>query len=154
MIPSAPGASAAGPSIAALWWQKGLIYQIYPMSFMDSNGDGCGDLRGIIGRLDYCRWLGIDALWLSPIYPSPMVDFGYDISDFTDIHPLFGSLADFDALISEAGRLNLRVLLDYVPTVRTNTSGFLSRDLLEPTPTATGTSGAIRRRAAARPTTG
>jgi alpha-glucosidase len=115
MIPSAPGASAAGPSIAALWWQKGLIYQIYPMSFMDSNGDGCGDLRGIIGRLDYCRWLGIDALWLSPIYPSPMVDFGYDISDFTDIHPLFGSLADFDALISEAGRLNLRVLLDYVP---------------------------------------
>ena len=115
MIPSAPVVSAAGHSADALWWQKGLIYQIYPLSFMDSNGDGSGDLRGIISRLDYCRWLGADAVWLSPIYPSPMVDFGYDISDFTEIHPLFGSLGDFDALISEAHRLGLKVLLDYVP---------------------------------------
>jgi alpha-glucosidase len=115
MIPSAPVVLAAGHSIGVRWWQKGLIYQIYPLSFMDSNGDGNGDLRGIISRLDYCRWLGIDAVWLSPIYPSPMIDFGYDISDFTDIHPLFGTLSDFDALISEARRLDLKVLLDYVP---------------------------------------
>jgi alpha-glucosidase len=115
MIPSAPVVSAAGHSTGARWWQKGLIYQIYPLSFMDSNGDGNGDLRGIITRLDYCRWLGIDAVWLSPIYPSPMIDFGYDISNFTDIHPLFGTLSDFDALISEARCLNLKVLLDYVP---------------------------------------
>jgi alpha-glucosidase len=113
MISSAPVASA-GPT-QTRWWQKGLIYQIYPLSFMDSNGDGSGDLRGIISRLDYCRWLGVDAVWLSPINPSPMVDFGYDISDFTDIHPLFGTLSDFDALISEAHRLSIKVLLDYVP---------------------------------------
>ena len=114
MIPTAPVVSAARPT-EARWWQKGLIYQIYPLSFMDSNGNGSGDLRGITSRLDYCRWLGIDAVWLSPIYPSPMIDFGYDISDFTDIHPLFGSLNDFDALISKAQCLKLKVLLDYVP---------------------------------------
>jgi alpha-glucosidase len=114
MIPSAPVLSAAPPT-RTRWWQQGLIYQIYPLSFMDSNGDGHGDLRGIVSRLDYCRWLGVDAVWLSPIYPSPMIDFGYDISDFTDIHPLFGSLSDFDALISEARRLGIKVLLDYVP---------------------------------------
>jgi alpha-glucosidase len=74
-----------------LWWQKGIVYQIYPRSFMDSNGDGVGDLRGIIGKLDYLVWLGIDAIWISPIYPSPMADFGYDISNYTDIHPLFGN---------------------------------------------------------------
>jgi alpha-glucosidase len=97
------------------WWQKGIIYQIYPLSYMDSDGDGTGDLRGIISRLDYCRWLGIDAVWLSPIYPSPLIDFGYDVSNFTDIHPLFGTLNDFDALIGEARRQSLRILLDYVP---------------------------------------
>ena len=114
MIPTASVVSAARPT-EARWWQKGLIYQIYPLSFMDSNGDGSGDLRGITSRLEYCRWLGIDAVWLSPIYPSPMIDFGYDISDFTDIHPLFGSLSDFDALINKAQCLKLKVLLDYVP---------------------------------------
>lgn len=114
MIPYAPAVSAAHPTETA-WWQKGSIYQIYPLSFKDSNGDGSGDLRGIISRLDYCRWLGINAVWLSPIYPSPMIDFGYDISNFTDIHPLFGTLSDFDALISDARRLNLKILLDYVP---------------------------------------
>lgn len=97
------------------WWQKGVIYQIYPLSYMDSDGDGSGDLRGIIKRLDYCCWLGVDAVWLSPIYPSPLIDFGYDVSDFTDIHPLFGTLDDFDHLIREARRLGLRILLDYVP---------------------------------------
>src|SRR5918911_1231192 len=81
-----------------LWWQRGIVYQVYPRSFMDSNGDGVGDLPGVLSRLDYLRWLGVDALWLSPIYPSPMKDFGYDVADYTGVHPLFGSLEDFDRL--------------------------------------------------------
>src|SRR5215211_1801354 len=97
------------------WWNKGIIYQIYPRSFADSNGDGVGDLRGIRERLDYLSWLGVDALWLSPIYPSPMADFGYDISDYCDVHPLFGTLADFDRLRAEAHRRGLKVILDFVP---------------------------------------
>jgi alpha-glucosidase len=98
-----------------LWWQRGIIYQIYPRSFMDSNGDGVGDLPGIISKLDYLQWLGVDAVWISPIFPSPMADFGYDVSDYTDIHPLFGTLADFDDLVAEAHRRRLKVILDYVP---------------------------------------
>jgi alpha-glucosidase len=98
-----------------VWWQRGIIYQIYPRSFMDSNGDGVGDLPGITHKLDYLQWLGIDALWISPIFPSPMADFGYDVSDYTGIHPLFGTLADFDTLVAEAHRRDLRVILDYVP---------------------------------------
>jgi alpha-glucosidase len=98
-----------------LWWQRGIIYQIYPRSFMDSNGDGAGDLPGITSQLDYLQWLGVDAMWISPIFPSPMADFGYDISDYTAIHPLFGTLADFDVLLAEAHRRHLRVILDYVP---------------------------------------
>jgi alpha-glucosidase len=97
------------------WWQRGIIYQIYPRSFMDGNGDGTGDLPGIIGRLDYLEWLGVDAIWISPIFPSPMADFGYDISDYTSVDPLFGTLHDFDRLLAEAHRRGLRVLLDYVP---------------------------------------
>jgi alpha-glucosidase len=97
------------------WWQTGVIYQIYPRSFMDGNGDGVGDLAGIISRLDYLQWLGVNALWLSPIYPSPMADFGYDISDYKNVHPLFGSLNDLDRLIAEAHRRDLKVILDYVP---------------------------------------
>jgi alpha-glucosidase len=102
------------PSTLA-WWQRGVIYQIYPRSFQDSNGDGIGDLRGIAQRLDYLTWLGIDAIWLSPIFPSPMKDFGYDISDFLDIDPIFGTLADFDHLASEVHRRGLRIILDFVP---------------------------------------
>ena len=98
-----------------LWWQTGVIYQVYPRSFQDSNGDGIGDLRGIIQRLDYLQWLGITALWISPIYPSPMADFGYDISDYTGIHPLFGSMDDFDELLTQAHQRNIRVILDLVP---------------------------------------
>jgi alpha-glucosidase len=97
------------------WWERGIIYQIYPRSFMDSNGDGIGDLAGIRRRLDYLQWLGIDAIWISPIYPSPMADFGYDISNYTDIDPIFGTLDDFDALLADAHRRGLKLLLDYVP---------------------------------------
>jgi alpha-glucosidase len=97
------------------WWERGIIYQIYPRSFMDSKGDGIGDLAGIASKLDYLKWLGVDILWLCPFYPSPMADFGYDVSDFTDVDPVFGTLGDFDRLLAEAHRRDLRVLLDFVP---------------------------------------
>ncbi|HJU04166.1 MAG TPA: alpha-amylase family glycosyl hydrolase [Nitrospiraceae bacterium] len=97
------------------WWQRGVLYQVYPRSFLDSNGDGIGDLPGVIRKLDYLHWLGVDALWLSPIYPSPMADFGYDVSNYTDIHPLFGTLKDFETLLDMAHRRGLKVILDFVP---------------------------------------
>src|SRR5690349_22151776 len=97
------------------WWQTGVIYQIYPRSFLDGNGDGVGDLAGMVRKLDYLAWLGVDALWLSPIYPSPMADFGYDVADFTAIDPIFGSLADFDALLAAAHGRGIKVIVDYVP---------------------------------------
>jgi alpha-glucosidase len=98
-----------------LWWQEGVIYQIYPRSFQDSNGDGVGDLQGVISRLDYLQELGVQAIWISPIFPSPMADFGYDISDYQDIHPLFGTMADFDALLQDVHRRGMKLLLDLVP---------------------------------------
>ena len=98
-----------------LWWQRGVVYQVYPRSFQDSNGDGVGDLPGITSRLDYLRWLGVDAIWISPIYPSPMADFGYDVADYCGIHPMFGSLEDFDQLLIEAHARDLKVILDFVP---------------------------------------
>jgi alpha-glucosidase len=97
------------------WWQSAVLYQVYPRSFQDTDGDGVGDLAGIIERLPYIVDLGVDALWLSPIFPSPMADFGYDISDYTNIAPVFGSLADFDALVATAHRSGQKVLLDLVP---------------------------------------
>jgi len=97
------------------WWQNGIVYEIYPRSFADADGDGTGDLAGITGRLDYLAWLGIDAIWIAPFYPSPMDDFGYDVTDHTDVDPLFGSLGDFDALLSAAHERGIRVLVDYVP---------------------------------------
>jgi alpha-glucosidase len=97
------------------WWQTAVIYQIYPRSFQDTNGDGIGDLAGIEQRLPYLAELGVDAIWLSPIYPSPMTDFGYDISDYTNIDPIFGSLPQFDSLLTEAHRRGIKIILDLVP---------------------------------------
>ena len=100
---------------AYVWWQRGTIYQVYPRSFQDSNGDGIGDLPGITSRLDYLRWLGVDAVWISPVYPSPMADFGYDVANYVDIHPMFGTLEDFDRLLAAAHARGLKVILDFVP---------------------------------------
>ena len=101
--------------MTALWWQTGVIYQIYPRSFQDTNGDGIGDLKGIERRLDYLVSLGIDAIWISPIYPSPMADFGYDVADYCGIDSRFGALDDFDELLAQAHAHGLKVLLDFVP---------------------------------------
>ncbi|MEZ4584594.1 MAG: alpha-amylase family glycosyl hydrolase [Caldilineaceae bacterium] len=98
------------------WWQTGVIYQIYPRSFMDANGDGVGDLVGVIDKLDYLSdTLGVDAIWLSPFYPSPMADFGYDVSDYCAVNPLFGDLATFDDLVAQAHARGLKVIIDIVP---------------------------------------
>ena len=96
------------------WWKNAVVYQIYPKSFQDSDGDGVGDIRGIIGRLDYLEELGIDAVWISPMYRSPQNDNGYDISDYQDIDPMFGTLADMDELITEARKRGIRIIMDLV----------------------------------------
>lgn len=104
----------------APWWRGAVIYQIYPRSFQDSNGDGVGDLAGIARRLDYVAGLGVDAIWISPFFTSPMADFGYDIADFRDVDPVFGTLADFDALLQKAHGLGLKVMIDQVPSHTSN----------------------------------
>jgi alpha-glucosidase len=104
-----------GATNGLAWWQRGAIYQIYPRSFNDSDGDGVGDLRGIVDRLDHLDSLGVEAIWLSPFFRSPMADFGYDISDYLDVDPVFGTLADVDALVAEAHRRGIKVVLDWVP---------------------------------------
>ena len=104
----------AKPQSSDPWWKHAVIYEIYPRSFQDSNGDGMGDLNGITSRLDYLKDLGIDAIWITPFYPSPQVDYGYDISDYKAIDPEYGSMADFQRLVAEAKKRNIRVILDYV----------------------------------------
>jgi len=97
------------------WWRDAVVYQIYPRSFCDTNGDGIGDLNGVRRQLPYLAWLGVDAIWLSPVFPSPMRDFGYDVANYVDIDPVFGTLEDFDELLREAHDRGLRVLLDWIP---------------------------------------
>jgi alpha-glucosidase len=107
---------APAADTSADWWREAVVYQVYPRSFQDSDGDGLGDLEGITSRLDYLDWLGVDALWISPFYPSPDADLGYDVSDYTAVDPRFGTLADFDRLVGAAHERGLRVLLDLVPS--------------------------------------
>jgi alpha-glucosidase len=112
---SKPAAQASErPEAGAAWWRGAVIYQIYPRSFKDSNGDGVGDLKGVIDGLDYVASLGVDGVWLSPFFTSPMRDFGYDVADFCDVDPVFGSLADFNALVEKAHRLGLKIIIDQV----------------------------------------
>lgn len=106
--------AAETPAVDNDWWRGAVIYQIYPRSFQDSNGDGIGDLLGIAHRLPYVASLGVDAIWISPFFTSPMKDFGYDVSDYCDVDPMFGSLADFDVLVQTAHRLGIRVMIDLV----------------------------------------
>ena len=110
------GTTTATPAAARqdAWWRHAVIYEIYPRSFQDSNGDGIGDINGITSRLDYLKDLGIDAIWITPMYPSPGVDYGYDISDYTAIDPEYGTMADFDHMVAEAKKRGIRVIMDYV----------------------------------------
>ena len=105
---------------ATAWWQRGIIYEVYPRSFQDTNNDGIGDLAGILTRLDYLVELGVDVLWVAPIYPSPMEDFGYDISDYCGIDGIFGTLADFDQLLKAVHERGLKLILDFVPNHTSN----------------------------------
>ena len=111
---SAQASNAASNSNLENWWKNAVLYEIYPRSFQDTNGDGIGDLNGITAHLDYLQKLGIDAIWLSPCYPSPQVDFGYDISDYEVIDPQYGTMADFDRLVAEAKKHHIRILMDMV----------------------------------------
>jgi alpha-glucosidase len=111
---SAQPVKASAAQTGDVWWKHAVIYEIYPRSFQDSNGDGIGDLNGITSRLDYLKALGVDAIWLTPIYPSPQVDFGYDISDYEAIDPTYGTMADFNRLVAEAKKRNIRVIMDLV----------------------------------------
>ena len=137
------------------WWQTAVIYQIYPRSFQDSNGDGIGDVAGIKRRLPYSAQLGVDAIWLSPIYPSPMADFGYDVADYTEIDPVFGTLADFDSFLAEAHGHGIKIILDLVPNhTWISIPGSSTAAHRVRTPNVTGTSGAIRPEMEDRPIIG
>uniref|UniRef100_UPI001B480DBA alpha-amylase family glycosyl hydrolase n=1 Tax=Rhizorhabdus sp. TaxID=1968843 RepID=UPI001B480DBA len=96
------------------WWRGAVIYQVYPRSFQDSDGDGIGDLRGVTARLDHIASLGVDAIWVSPFFKSPMADMGYDVSDYRDVNPMFGTIADFDALLAGAHARGMKVIIDQV----------------------------------------
>src|SRR6195256_5968413 len=96
------------------WWQHAVFYEVYPRSFADSNNDGIGDLKGIHSKMGYLRGLGVDAIWISPCFPSPQVDFGYDVSDYENIDPMYGTLADFDSMVAEGKKNNVRIILDFV----------------------------------------
>src|SRR5688572_30828452 len=110
-----PGCLGSRPVPAQRWWSEGVHYQVYPRSWADSDGDGVGDLRGIIDRLDHLAWLGIDGIWLSPITVSPDADWGYDVADYTGVQPGLGTMDELDELIAAATRRELQIILDLVP---------------------------------------
>src|SRR5215213_6654682 len=115
VIPVKPRRVCSGAMSADTWWREGVLYQIYPRSFMDADGDGVGDLRGVIDRLGHLEWLGVDGIWLNPTMPSPNDDWGYDVADYCGVHPELGTQADLDALVAAAGERGIKVLLDLVP---------------------------------------
>lgn len=119
-VATAVWACKAPVEVEKEWWQTAMFYQIYPRSFKDSNGDGIGDLNGITSKLEYLKDIGVTATWLSPIFASPMVDFGYDISNFVAIHPEFGTMEDFDNMIKKANELGIKIVLDFVPNHSSN----------------------------------
>ena len=114
------------------WWRSAVVYQVYIRSFADANGDGCGDIEGLISRLDYLTELGIDALWINPWYPSPLKDGGYDVSDYCDINPQFGTIADAQALLGEAKRRGIRVIIDLVPNHTSDQHQWFQRAIAAP----------------------
>lgn len=140
------------------WWRDAVIYQVYPRSFADSNGDGMGDLEGVRSRLTYLRDLGVDAVWLSPFYASPQADAGYDVADYRAVDPMFGNLLDADALIRDAHELALRIIVDLVPNHSSDQHEWFKRALREgpgsPSASATTSAPARARTANSRPTTG
>ena len=141
--------------MAGEWWREAVIYQIYPRSFQDSDDDGVGDVAGVTRRLGYLEWLGVDAIWLSPIYPSPMADYGYDVSDYRDVDPVFGDLNTLEALIAEAHRRRMKIILDFVPNHTSDRHPwFLESRSSRSSRKRAGTSGAIRPPTAARRTIG
>ena len=149
--PEAGAAERHGTS----WWEGAVGYQIYVRSFADGNGDGMGDLPGICERLDYLSWLGVDAVWLTPFYPSPGHDHGYDVSDYCGVSPLHGSLDDFDLLVERAHSLGLRVVVDFVPNHTSIEHQWFARLAKGATARAgPATCGPIRPPTAVRPTTG
>ena len=138
VIPDAIRTNGATPNP---WWSNAVVYQIYPRSFQDTNGDGLGDLKGITSRLDYLADLGVDVLWLSPVYKSPQDDNGYDISDYQDIDPLFGTLDDMDELLAEAHKRGLKIVMDLVSTTPPTSTRGSRRRRTRTTHTPTGTGG-------------
>lgn len=132
------------------WWANAVVYQIYPRSFQDSNGDGIGDLKGITSRLDYLADLGVDVLWLSPVFRSPQDDNGYDISDYQDIDPLFGTMADMDELLAEAHKRGLKVIMDLVVNHTSDEHAWFQASRDKETRTPTGTGGVLPSRAMSR----
>jgi len=140
---------------AKAWWQRGIIYEIYPRSFQDSNGDGIGDLPGLVSRLDYLVALGVDALWIAPVFPSPMADFGYDVADYCGIDPIFGTLSDFDYCSKRrmnAGLNSFLILYRIIPLISIRGSWRVAHRAT--TRNATGTCGVTLPSMAARRTTG
>ena len=137
VLPDAVRSNGATPNP---WWANAVVYQIYPRSFQDTNGDGIGDLKGITSRLDYLADLGVDVLWLSPVYRSPQDDNGYDISDYQDIDPLFGTLEDMDELLAEAHKRGLKIVMDLVVNHTSDEHAWFqaSRDRTTLTPTGIG----------------
>ncbi len=137
------------------WWQHAVFYEIYPRSFADSNDDGVGDLNGISSKMSYLHELGVDAIWITPCYPSPQVDFGYDVSDYLNIDPMYGNLADFDRMVADGKKRHVRIIMDFVPNHTSDQHPwFLDSKSSRPPRIATGISGVTAKRSASLLITG